>query len=310
MMVPVEFVRAYYIKLGPGGTFEEAAISENKARIGYDVLSVKEINGRNWKVLKTELQSRVKYKNAGSATMDINALRTFVESTSEDVWITFHASQLWWCKLGDATLGEDEVSRYRLLAGEWHNRDIHGHPLPITQIPGSISKVQRFQATVCRVTEIDDLRRLINDQPSQAYQDILQAKDNLANLVQEGIRRLYWKDFEILVDLVFRHAGWSRVSVVGEAMKFSDMELEEPMTGDLYQVQIKSQATAGEFEEYAQSFAHGGFRKLYFVVHSPDKELSGYQAGKYRDVELVLPRELSKMVVDSGLTSWLLNKVK
>ncbi|MBP7998161.1 MAG: hypothetical protein KA314_02080 [Chloroflexi bacterium] len=310
-MDPVEFTNAYYIKLGSGGKYEEAAISQSKARIGFDGLTIVEINGKEWQSLKSKLQSRVDYKNKGAATMDINALQTFVESTSNDIWITFHASQLWWGKLGDPVVYEDKISRYRFLLGEWFNHDIKGNRLFITQIPGSISKVQRFQGTICSVRDVDDLKRMINSQPSQAYTAIIQAKENLITQVQEGIRKLHWKDFEILVDLLFRNAGWRRVSVIGETMKYSDIELEEPITGDLYQVQIKSQATASEFDEYAQNFSHGSFRKLYFVVHSPDKQLTEYQSSQYPDdIELVLPTKLSKMVVDSGLTDWLLKKIR
>lgn len=73
----------------------------------------------------------------------------------------------------------------------------------------------------------------------------------------------HWKDFEILVDLIFRNAGWRRVSVVGESLKFVDMELEEPITGEQYQVQVKSDATIADFKEYAEQFTERDFRKLY-----------------------------------------------
>jgi hypothetical protein len=309
-MKPVEFTRAYYIKLGSEGKYEEFSINENRARVGYDDIMLEEINERNWKTLKQKLQSRRRYKTKGALTMDVNALKAFVESTSDDIWITFYASQLWWCKLGEQTVYEDELSRYRLLAGEWHNHDIRGHPLLMNQIPGSISKIQRFQGTICNVKEKDDLKRLINDQPSEAYQAISRAKGNLVTQVEKGLKRLHWKDFETLVDLLFRNAGWNRTSIVGESMKFADLELEERVTGDLYQVQVKSMATVDDFEEYAQRFAHGSFRKLYFAVHSPDENLAEYQLGTYKDVELILPGRLAEMVVDFGLTDWLMKRIR
>ena len=37
-------------------------------------------------------------------------------------------------------------------------------------------------------------------------------------------------------------------------MKYVDMELQEPITGDLYQVQVKSDATIANFREYAKKF--------------------------------------------------------
>ena len=124
------------------------------------------------------------------------------------------------------------------------------------------------------------------------------------------LKKLHWKDFENLVDLIFRNAGWRRLSLVGETLKYVDMELEEPITHDMYQVQVKSQATYEEYEEYAQNFSHGNFRRLFFVVHSPDKKLADAGVGKFPDVELLLPNLLAAKVVEFGLTDWLLKRIK
>ncbi len=152
------------------------------------------------------------------------------------------------------------------------------------------------------------MRRLLNDQASDAHKSIAQANDILVKEVAHGLKSLHWKDFETLVDLVFRGAGWRRISVLGETMKYADMELEEPITGDLYQVQVKSQASKADFVEYARNFSGAGFRKLYFVVHSPigrwDKEQT------YENVELLLPERFARLVVEFGLTNWFLKKIK
>ena len=307
-MQTVDFKNAYYIKLGSGGKWEKSSIQENKIRIGWTNLTVEEINQRNWDIIKEKHQHV--YKNKGSATADINALKTIVESTSDDIWITFHDRQLWWCRVGEPGIFKDEISRYRKVAGQWKNHDINGNPLIINQIPGSISKVQRFQGTRCRIKEVDDLRRLLNNQPSQAFQAISEAKKLLIEEVERGLKGLHWKDFETLVDLVFRNAGWRRTSVLGETMKFADIELEEPITGDLYQVQVKSAATVDDFEKYAKNFSPGNFRKFYFVVHSPQEKLANYQGVTDKDIELILPRQLAQMVVDFGLTDWVLKKIR
>jgi hypothetical protein len=76
----------------------------------------------------------------------------------------------------------------------------------------------------------------------------------------------------------------------------------------LYQVQVKSRATKADFEEYAQNFSGAGFRKLYFVVHSPVGEWNAEQA--VESVELLLPKRIAKMVVEFGLTRWLMNRIK
>jgi nickel-dependent lactate racemase len=117
------------------------------------------------------------------------------------------------------------------------------------------------------------------------------------------------RDYFMLVDLVFRQAGWRRRSMLGESMKYVDLELVEPITGEAYQVQVKSKAGVSEFEEYAKAFSAQGFRKLYFVVHSPSAQLE-VLVHDFEDVELVLPSRLGGLVVDGGLVNWVLDKVR
>jgi hypothetical protein len=314
-MERIEFSRAFYIKLGVGGKLEGSSIKENKARIGWAFLHLEEINGRDWEAIKKKHKGE--WANKAAEAKDINALKLIVDSTSDVIWITFHASQLWWCRFGESGIKEDSVSKFRLLAGKWSNLDINGHPLLVNQIPGNISKTQGFHGVVCEVKEVDDLKRLLNNNPSEEYELISSAKEELGNQIKSGLRRLYWKDFEILVDLLFHNAGWRRISLVGETMKDVDMELEEPITTFLYQVQVKAQATVEEFEYCAEkfensvvNFSHGKIKKLYFIVHSPDKKLEEYNLEKYKDVELILPDKLASMVVEFGLTDWLLKKIK
>ncbi|HVP49132.1 MAG TPA: hypothetical protein VMT32_21210 [Bryobacteraceae bacterium] len=129
----------------------------------------------------------------------------------------------------------------------------------------------------------------------------------LVDRIAHAIGNLHWKDFEILVDLVFRQAGWRRISQLGETMKYVDLELEEPVTRDRYQVQVKSRAGLAEFNDYATQFSPRGFRKLYFVVHTPSDDLAN--GSSLENVELVRRRELASMVLDGGLTRWLMDKV-
>ncbi len=128
--------------------------------------------------------------------------------------------------------------------------------------------------------------------------------------IETGLRRLHWKDFETLFDLLFRATGWRRVSVLGETMKFSDIELEEPITGEMYQVQVKSTATPRDLQEYTDTFAGGKYRRLFFVVHTPDKKLTETPQPEDSPVQIILPRRLSEMVVELGLLNWLLNKIR
>lgn len=149
----------------------------------------------------------------------------------------------------------------------------------------------------------------LNGEPSPAYVRVENAKHALSHAVETAVRELHWKDFETLVDLVFRYAGWRRVSLLGETMKFADLELEDPITRDRYQVQIKARADLADFERYAREFSRDAFRRLYFVVQSPTEKLQSHTSPD-GSITLVRPSELADMVVDAGLTSWLLDRVR
>jgi hypothetical protein len=92
-------------------------------------------------------------------------------------------------------------------------------------------------------------------------------------------------------------------------MKYVDLELEEPITKEMYQVQVKARADVAAFNASVDQFAGGVFRKLYFVVHSPTAALEATQSDG-GDVELVPPERLAGMVVDHGLVSWVLSRVQ
>jgi hypothetical protein len=73
---------------------------------------------------------------------------------------------------------------------------------------------------------------------------------------------------------------------------------------------VKSSSTFSEFQEYSNIFAAGKYRKLFFVVHTPDAKLAEVPQSKENSVQLVLPKRLAEMVVDLGMLNWLLNKIR
>ena len=306
-MERISFQQAFYIKLGRNGMWEESSIAESKLRIGWSQQNLSDINSGNWQKIKEELSEES--ANKGAVTRDLNAIRLICESTPEDVWITFSRSRMWWCRPGSSMIGEDEISKYRQAKGQWSDRDINGNRLLISWLPGDLSKTRGFRGTACRVEEIDTLQRILNDEPSPEFREIEKSRESLVCGVEKGLRKLHWKDFETFVDLLFRASGWRRLSMLGETMKFVDLELEDPITGDRYQVQIKSSATWQDFQRYSDEFDGQGFRKLYFVVHSPDKQLMAAESQRH-GVELVLPTRLSQMTVDLGLVGWLMHRIK
>lgn len=298
---------AFYVKLGRNGIWEESSLKKNVIRIGWTHQTLSDINNGRWEKIQKQLEKEATDK--GKATRDCRALRMLCDSTNDDIWITFHGNYLWWCKVSDPRIYKDKVSKYRKVE-RWHRHNVRDEPLLITQIPGRVAKLQGFRGTICKVREKDELVRLINRQHSSEYAAVLHSKEDLCRHVETGLRRLHWKDFETLVDLLFRATGWRRVSVLGETMKFSDIELEEPITGEMYQVQVKSTANPRDLQEYTETFSGGKYRKLFFVVHTPDKKLAETPQPEDSPVQVILPRRLAEMVVELGLLNWLLNKIR
>ena len=104
------------------------------------------------------------------------------------------------------------------------------------------SQLQGFRGVVCSVREASRLRSVLSAESSLAHQAVTHARAVLIHEIRGALGELHWKDFETLVDLLFRNAGWRWLSLLGETMKFADLELEEPINHERYQVQIKAKA--------------------------------------------------------------------
>ncbi len=178
----IDFKDAYYIKLGRKGIWEASSISKSRLRFGRNNQSLDDINNARWDIIRDQLSHEHRGKSK-VATRDSNALQRICESTPQDVWITFFDSKLWWCRVGEAPIGEDSVSRYRELQKGWSCSDLNGEPLHINRLPGDLSKTQAFRGTVCRVRAKESLWRVLNHEPSREYEQIDSARKELAGTV-------------------------------------------------------------------------------------------------------------------------------
>ena len=266
------------------------------------------IHRRDWAAIDEML--RPLSKSPGTATSDLRALQRFVLSKGDDIWITFHDSRMWWGRLHEGEIAQDERSKYRAVVGGWSDKSATGSVLLINQLPGSLAQVQGFRATICKVHADEVLRRVLSATPSPEFEAVRVARSTLAAEVEKAIRLLHWKDFELLVDLVFRQSGWRRTSLLGETMKSVDLELEDTVSGDKYQVQVKSRADQNVLSACQADFCVESFRRFYLVVHTPEGGLEDVVTPSDADVQLVKTDRLATMVVDAGLTGWLLDKIR
>lgn len=303
----LEFRNAYYIKLGRGGCWEADSIHNGLLRLGWIHQSLSDINEGRWDVIEKQLRDEQPNKPQ-VATTDLNRLKDITLSNSKDIWITFHKAKLWWARLAPGAVREDTISKYRETLDGWHDSSISGRLLVVNDLPGKIAQLQGFRGTACRVLEQQLLRRVLEGTRSALATEIANNRQALARHMEAAIRELHWKDYETLADLVFRHAGWERVSVLGQHAKAYDFELREPITGDRFVVQVKSQATRTDLINTVEQFSEADFRKVFFVVHSPAHDLQN-AVDLPAHVVLVNPAHLAELALDAGLSKWLENKV-
>ncbi len=76
-----------------------------------------------------------------------------------------------------------------------------------------------------------------------------------------------------------------------------------PSTRERAFVQVKSETTQNQYEEYFQAFGESRYDRMFFVYHTGETVYEGDR------VTVIGPERLSEMILDAGLVSWLINKV-
>jgi hypothetical protein len=178
----------------------------------------------------------------------------------------------------------------------------------VDNLSGALAKVQGFRGTICRVKAADYLITKLN---GEIQPEVIKAEKALSELectLVPLIRKLGWKDFELLTDLVFTQAGWQRIGPLGKTEKSIDLDLMAPVTGKRAFVQVKSQADLKTFIQYRETFERmDQYDEMYFVVHSPSADLAKHVEDS--DIVLLTVERLAKLVVFAGLTRWLVRKL-
>jgi hypothetical protein len=299
---------AYFIKLGRKGKWEEECIlQDNTIKLGF-------INPLHSECLAGEWNKISKYwlregKKKGKATEITNQIKTFYERNEKTLWITFFRRKMYWCFAKKNVTLEKDGTRTRKVIDGWKHQDIKGSQLTIENLSGKLTKVQGFQGTICSVKEFDYLIRKLNNQKLPEVQETEKTLKTLLQNIEPLIQNLTWKDFELLSDLIFTHAGWQRISTRGKTEKSIDLVLMSPVTGDQAFVQVKSKSNMATLKKCIKDYESmkEEFSQMYFVVHTTDNSLEDWQDEE--DITLWNVKKLSNLVVESGLISWLIKKV-
>ena len=208
----------------------------------------------------------------------------------------------------DEPVKEDDTSKYRTTLDGWHDKSLNGRTLFADELPGKLAKLQGFRWTTCKVNEQEILQRIIEGSRSELANQIAHNRDALCRQLKEAITELHWKDYETLVDLIFRHSGWQRVSVLGQQAKGYDLLLSEPILNNRIVVQVKSQADNKDLQNTINQFSPNDYEKIFFVVHSPAPDLDEPN-GVPDHVVIVDPNHLAKLAFSAGLSDWIEDKV-
>ena len=295
-----------FIKLGRGGMWEKGCIEDPTPtiRFGFDNPHHEACLKGDWATVEAYWKER----RPKEATKIVNQTKDFYTLGPDALWITFYKRKLYWC-FADPEVIEVEPggSRLRKALNGWSCTDIVGRILFTDSLSGRLTRVQGFRGTICKVYEQSYLLSRINGEVLEDVQEASAALEALKHAVMPLIQRLNWKDFELLVDMIFARAGWQRLSTLGKTEKSVDLELMLPVTGSRAFVQVKSAATVSDLRDYiAQYRAMEQFQEMFFVVHTSGAELREHAQSE--GVGFLGLAEIASLVVDSGLSQWLMQK--
>jgi hypothetical protein len=307
IMTKIRPTKILFIKLGEGGKYEKDCIeNDQNLRLGYRAVDHQLCINQNWasvhKYFTTEENSKTFV-----ATSHSNQIKQFYEEGEDTLWITFYANKLWWCFSKPEIKLLADKTKTRPVVGKWSDKDINGNVLLASSISGKLLKTQGFRGTICRVPEEKYALAKINGEQLKEVLEVESAMGNLKTKLTALIQHLQWKDFETLVDLIFRQAGWQRVGDKGKTQKTLDLELYAPVTGERVIVQIKSESDLKEFEKYQEDFAiMNDYHKFFYVVHSAEKTLTNYI--NETDTNLYLVDKIADLTISAGLVDWVIKK--
>jgi len=300
--------RALYIKLGNHGEWESDCILKDQTlRLGYNEADHDACLRGDWGRVRKIYEEAD--SNPGVITRHVDQIKEFYTAGDDVLWVTFYANKLWYCFSRPEVTRLDDGTKIRPVTGAWSSYDNDQNPLLMSQLSGRILKTQRYQGTICSVNEFEYIIHRINAEPSEEVEYAKKAFSDLVAGLKEIIKNLYHKDFEILVDLIFRQAGLQRVSTLGDTMKIIDLDLISPLTKERFAVQVKSRANRKSFEDYKHQFSGlDDYSRFFFVVHSPSKDLD--KSLKSEKIELLFPHDIAELAVRYGLAEWIISKAK
>jgi hypothetical protein len=305
----VEAERCLFIRLGRRGEQTAQCIVAGELRLDYPQVSHQFALDGRW----TQVDSQIAPtdQDREDSARHTNQIRAFYEASASTLWITFHADCMWWSFAAPGVSQRDDGAKIRSTIDGWHQYDVRNQPLATARLSGGLLAVQAFRGTICTV-EPSYVLHEINCVDAPRVAAAHHALAALIDSLQPIVERLHSRDLEVLVDLIFRNAGWQRVGVLDETETDIDLALESAATGERIAVEVKAHATVEDYREYAARYrTMVGFDRFYFVTHSLiDAAVASESVGANGSsgVSFWGSRTIAQRAAHSGLAQWLIDK--
>jgi hypothetical protein len=300
-----------YIKLGQGGGWAAEAIHQKIVPFGFSQVSHEPCAAGDWDDVRKQLAAGGRTKVGVS--QGVHELQDFYTLDDQTLWVTFADRHLYW------TFAEQVVvpvvdppagswHRYRRCIEGWSRLSLAGEPLSTTSLSSALTRVAGFRQTICAVERQDYLLRRIRGEEEPLLAEARAVRFELERVALEMIAALDWRDFEIMVDLLFARGGWRRQSALAEGEVDIDLLLDNPVTRETAWVQVKSRGDQRTLDDYLDRFTRDGSAQHFFLVcHSPSTKL---RAPDDPHVHLWVGTELAQAAISAGLFDWLIERTR
>jgi hypothetical protein len=300
-----------YIKLGRGGAWAADAIAQGMIPFGFRQIAHEPCAEGDWDTVRRELEAAG--RTSSGVTQGIRELRDFYELGDDCLWVTFANGHLHWAfaepeVVPVAENGADGPRRLRHTVDGWHRHSLSGEPLSVRSLSSALTRVAGYRMTICAVEREDYLLRRIRGDEEPLLLEARRLQAELERITARMIAQLDWRDFEILVELVFTRGGWQRQSAIGDGEVDIDLLLDSPSTGETAWVQVKSRATQAILDDYLDRFRRdGSCDRFFFVCHTAPVNLA---LPSERALHVWAGDELARHALAAGLFDWLIDRTR
>jgi hypothetical protein len=307
-MRDVDARKVRYIKLGTGGNWVDLCLKENSLLIDHREVPHEVAATRDRAVIRDHL-IQCHHLSKARASGKAREILDFYDEDEQAIWITFANGFLYWCRAEAEVidLGADNSigTKMRLCGSPWSNQSHGGKVLRIGELNGHLTRTAAYRQTICSVAAKDYLLAKLNDEDLPEVSNAIAAKETMEAAIADLIGILTWRDFELLVDLIFVSSGWRRTGAIGGTQETVDTELVLPSTGERAFVQIKSEMTPTELNDYVNRFELRDEDRMFFVYHTAASAVATVKP----NVTVIDRAHLAALVMEAGLAGWLIQKV-